>query len=120
MTTENTTCTIVPYFQIQDGQVNQAKALCASMVEQTKAEPLCRYYGFFLDDHTLFCREGYENAEGVLAHIKNIGPLLGQLLELAEMTTLEIHGPADQLEQLKGPLAELSPRYFTRECGFEK
>lgn len=120
MNTQDTNCTIVPYFQIQDGQIDRVKTICAKMVEQTKSEPLCRYYSFFFEGNTMFCREGYDNAEGVLAHIENIGPLLGQAMELSEMTSLEIHGPAVELEKLKEPLAELSPRYFALECGFAK
>jgi len=120
MSNQDTTCTIVPYFQIQDGKLDEVKSICAKMVEQTKTESLCHYYSFFFDDHTMFCREAYENAEGVLAHIENIGPLLGQVLELSEMTTLEVHGPAEELAKLKEPLAELSPRYFTLECGYKK
>jgi len=28
-----------------------------------------------------------------------------------------VHGPAEELDKLKGPLAELKPTWFVRECG---
>jgi len=120
MTTNDELCTIIPYFQIQEGKLGDFKEITYQMVEQTKEEPLCHYYSFYFDGNTAFCREAYEGAEGVLAHIEKVGPLLEQALAIAEMTFLEIHGPADELEKLKEPLSELSPRYFELECGFRK
>ena len=119
MTIDNL-CTIIPYFQIKEGKLDAYKAICQQMVEQTKIEPLCHYYSFYFDGNTAFCREAYEGAEGVLAHIEKVGPLLELILEISEMTFLEIHGPAAELIKLKEPLAELSPRYFELECGFKK
>jgi hypothetical protein len=31
---------------------------------------------------------------------------------------LEIHGPEEELAKLRGPLAELKPKFFTLEYGF--
>jgi len=31
----------------------------------------------------MFCREGYESAEGVLAHLDNVGALLSEMLNMA-------------------------------------
>ena len=118
--TEDLICTIIPYFQVKEGKLETFKETIGQMVEQTKTEPLCRYYSFYFDGNTAFCREGYEGAEGVLAHIEKIGPLLDEALSVSEITFLEVHGPAEELEKLKEPLAELSPRYFTLECGFRK
>ena len=49
----------------------------------------------------LFCREAYENAEGLLAHIDNIGALLAEMLKMADLTRFEVHGAAAELEKLK-------------------
>lgn len=118
--TDDLICTIIPYFQVEEGKLSDFKEIISKMVEQTKTEPLCHYYSFYFDGDSAFCREGYEGAEGLLAHIEKIGPLLEQALAISEMTFLEIHGPADELAKLKEPLAELSPRYFELECGFRK
>lgn len=120
MANQDTCCTIVPYFEIQDGKLADFKALCPQMVSQTEEEPLCMFYSFCFNENTAHCREGYENAEGVLTHIERIGPILEQVLEISELTRLEIHGPASELEKLKEPLAGLNPQYFTLEYGFRR
>ena len=60
--------------------------------------------------------KGYESAEGVLAHLDNVGALLAEMLKMADLTRVELHGPPDQLDKLKGPLAHLNPAWFTLEC----
>lgn len=113
-------CTIVPYFDVADDKLDQFKALLPAMVEQTKQEPLCMFYGFTIHENTVHCREGYENAEGVLNHIEKIGPLLEQALSISELIRLEIHGPAQELEKLHEPLAGLNPSYYAIELGFRR
>ena len=78
------------------------------------------FYGFAIHENTVHCREGYQNAEGVLAHIEKIGPLLDKALAISELTRLEIHGPAGELEKLREPLAALNPSYYTLEIGFRR
>lgn len=113
-------CTIVPYFEVQEGKMDEFKALLPEMVAQTKEEPLCMFYSFFIHENTVHCREGYENALGVLKHVERIGPLLEKALAISEITRLEIHGPAPELAKLKEPLAELNPAYFTLEVGYRR
>jgi hypothetical protein len=64
------------------------------------------------------CREGYEDAEGVLFHLDNVGTLLNEALKISDLTRLEIHGPEEELAKLREPLAELNPEYFVLEYGF--
>jgi hypothetical protein len=66
------------------------------------------------------CREGYEDGEGALAHLENIGPLLAELLQISELTRLEIHGPEEELAKLRGPMADLNPQAFALEYGFRR
>lgn len=116
----DTCCTIVPYFEVQEGKLDAFKAIVPQMIASTEEEPLCLFYGFCFNGNTAHCREGYQNAEGVLTHIEHVGPFLEQALAISELVRLEIHGPAEELEKLKQPLAELSPQYFTLEGGFRR
>ena len=75
------------------------------------------FYEFSWNGDELFCREAYENAEGVLAHLDNVGTLLAELLTMANLTRFEVHGPTAELEKLKTPLAHLNPAWFTLEKG---
>ncbi|MEO0448412.1 MAG: hypothetical protein AAF191_20295, partial [Verrucomicrobiota bacterium] len=65
----------------------------------------------------IFCREAYAGAEGALAHLENVGALLEEALTHSELIRLEIHGSSEELEKLKGPLADLHPEWFVFETG---
>jgi len=77
-------------------------------------------HGFSFDGDQAHCREGYEDAEGLLAHLDNVGALLGEALKISDLTRLEVHGPEEELVKLRGPLSELNPQYFVLECGFRR
>ena len=120
MATKDKGCTIVPYFKVHGGKLETFKELCEQFVEKTKTEPKCQYYGFSFDGDQVHCREGYDDAEGLLAHLENVGALLQEALKISDITRLEVHGPKEELAKLKAPLADLNPRYFTLEYGFRR
>ena len=111
---------IHPYFKVHPGQLDAARALLPQFVARTATEPKCRYYEFTVNGDEVFCREAYADAGGVLAHLENVGALLGEMLKLSDLARLEIHGPAAELEKLKGPLAEFKPAWFAHACGVER
>jgi quinol monooxygenase YgiN len=118
MATQDKCCTLVPYFKVNEGKLGEFKALCDEFVATTKTEPKCLYYGFSFDGDTAHCREGYADAGGVLAHLQNVDALLKKALQISSIARLEVHGPAGELEQLRGPLGPLKPQFFTLEYGF--
>jgi len=120
MATSDTCCTVVPYFKVHEGQLEAVRELCQQMVETTANESGVLYYGFSFDGDEVHCREGYEDAAGVLAHLENIGLLLQELLQVADITRFEVHGPADELDELQAPLADLDPQFFTLQYGFRR
>ena len=120
MATQDSCCTIVPYFEVPPEKMELCKSYCERFVAMTSSEPKCLYYGFSFSGDQVFCREGYADAEGVLAHLGNVGPTLEEMLGFVKLTRLEIHGPAEELAKLKEPLAKLNPTYFTLEYGFRR
>jgi len=120
MATQDRCCTIVPYFKVQSGKLEAFKALCEQFVEKSSGESRCLYYGFSFDGDQVHCREGYADADGALAHLENVGALLEEALTISELTRLEIHGPEEELEKLREPLAGLKPQFFVLECGFRR
>ena len=120
MATQDTCCTIVPYFKVQNGNLDTFKGMCEKFIEKTNNESDCLYYGFSFDGDQAHCREGYKNAEGLLVHLENVGALLAEALKIADLTRLEVHGPEEELAKLRGPLAELNPQYFVLEYGFRR
>jgi hypothetical protein len=80
MATDDTCCTLVPYFKVHDGKLADFKALCERFVAKTGEEEKCLFYGFSFDGDQAHCREGYRDAAGILAHLENVGPLLDEAL----------------------------------------
>jgi quinol monooxygenase YgiN len=101
-----------PYFKVHPGNLEAVKAGFPRFVEKTATEEKVLFYEFSVNGDEIFCREGYINAEGVLAHLDNIGALLTEMLTMADLTRVEVHGPATELEKLKKPLAHLNPAWF--------
>ena len=118
MATQDKCVTIVPYFKIHSGKLETVKKMCPQFVEKTKTEPKCLFYGFSFEGDVMHCREGYEDADGLLAHLDNVGALLGELLKIADIMRLEVHGPKEEVAKLRAPLAGLKPQFFMLEYGF--
>ena len=120
MALEDTVCTLVPYFLVKDGELDAFKALGEQMVEKTRGEDAVVFYGFSFSGQHAHCREGYRDAAGLLAHLENVGELLGQALQIASLERLEVHAPAAEIARLEEPMKELSPTFFTMETGFRR
>src|SRR5262245_10189442 len=120
MATQDTCCTIVPYFKVHTGKIAAFRNLCERFVARALTEPRCLYYGWSFDGDEVNCREGDVNAEGAIHHLENVGDLLEESLTIADLARLEIHGPAAELEKLRPTVDPLKPRYFTLEYGFRK
>jgi hypothetical protein len=106
-----------PYFQVRSGRMAEVHPLLREFVAKTTPETGMLHYQFTVAAETVFCREAYLNADGVLAHLANVGPLLDRMLTMADLVRLEIHGPAAELEKLRAPLSALNPTWFVYECG---
>ena len=109
-----------PYFQVHAGKLDAAKILLREFVAKTTTEAEVLYYEFTINGDEVYCREAYTGADGVLAHLTNVGVELDKMLALATLARLEVHGPAEELKKLKGPLGQLNPRWFVYECGVKR
>lgn len=106
-----------PYFTARPGKLEEFKAGLPAFREKTAAEEKNLFYDFTINGEEIFCREGYADAEALLAHLENVGELLAEALKIADLTRLEVHGPATELEKLRKPLAHLRPEWFVKEEG---
>src|SRR6476620_11270433 len=107
--------TLHPYFKVHSGKLDAFKAAFPAFVEKTKSEEKNLFYGFTVNGDEVFCREGYTDAEGVLAHLDNVGAMLAEAMKIADLVRVELHGPARELDKLREPLANLKPTLFTLE-----
>lgn len=109
---------IHPYFKVHEGKLEAFKALLPEFVARTSTEEKCLSYDFSIcDGSVVHCRETYLGGEAALKHLENVGDLLEQALQVSDLERLELHGPAGELEKLRGPLAELDPQWFVWETG---
>src|SRR6266478_9117993 len=92
-----------PYFKVHPGKIESFKAGFAAFVEKTAKEEKNLFYEFTVNGDEVFCREGYADAERLLAHLENVGALLAEALKIADLTRVEVHSPVAELEKLKEP-----------------
>lgn len=102
-----------PYFKVHPGKLETFKAALPEFSAKSANESGSRFYEFTVNGDEVFCREGYVEAAALLAHLGNVDALLAEALKIADLTRIEVHGPAAQLEKLKAPLAHLNPAWFT-------
>jgi quinol monooxygenase YgiN len=104
-----------PYFKVRAGKLDAFKAALPAFVERTRTEQKNLFYDFTFNGDEVLCREGYIDADGLLAHLANVDAMLKDVLKIADLTRIEVHGPADELEKLKEPMAALKPVWFVLE-----
>jgi quinol monooxygenase YgiN len=104
-----------PYFKVHPGKLEAFKAALPAFIEETRTEEKNLFYGFTINGDEVFCREGYTDAEGVLAHLDNVGAMLAEALKISDLNRVELHGPANELDKLRKPLAHLNPVWFVIE-----
>ncbi len=120
MAIQDTCCTIVPYFKVHDGKMEAFRKLCEQLVEKSRQESKCLYYGYSFNEDQAHCREGYQDGDGLLTHLEHVASLLEEALKIADIFRLEVHGPEEELAKLRKPLAHLKPQFFTLEYGFRR
>lgn len=116
----DTCCTLVPYFEIHEGQLAAFKDLAEKLVARTRTEPGCIHYAFSFSGNVAYCREGYVDAAALLAHRENVAELIGQALKISKIIRFEVHAPEAEIEKLRGPMGPRSPQFFALEEGFRR
>jgi len=106
-----------PYFKVHPGKLATFKESLPAFREKTASEEKNLFYEFTINGDEVFCREGYADAAGILAHLDNVGAMLAEAIKIADLTRIELHGPAEELEKLKEPLAHLKPTWFVLDVG---
>src|SRR5437868_4542398 len=101
-----------PYFKVPSDNMPHLKAILPEFAAKTRDETGNLFYEFTINGDEVFCREGYVDAEALLAHLDNVSAMLTQALTMSELVRIEVHGPAAELAKLKEPLAHLKPAWF--------
>ena len=108
---------ITARFKIHPGKEEAFKELakaCMSCVKEKDKGTLQYDWYFSKDGSECRVRETYTNSDAVLAHVTNLGPLFGQILELSEFTP-EIYGDASDV--LVGAVEAFKPEVYAHYQG---
>lgn len=107
-------------WKIHDGKLDQFMALAEKATETVEAkEPNMLGYHWYLNDDRTHCTliEQYPSSEHILTHLENVGPLLGQLLEVADVS-IDVYGAISA--DAKAALDPLGAVYHAHACGFSR
>ena len=119
--------TIQPTFTLKDKAA--AEPFMKKCVDLTRNEKGCMYYGWTIQGDKLFCREAYVDAAAVQAHLDNIVPSVGEMLDsgaemldsgAASLDKIEFHGPKASWPTFKKSADALGAIYWDRYASFSK
>ena len=113
-------CSTSPYFEIPERNLERFKKYCERYIKETAKEPKCLFYGFSFNGNVAHCRESFLDADGVLEHMKNVMKLNIETINMAKIVRFEVHGPKDEIDKLREPLAFLKPTFFELEYEFRR
>eukprot|EP00946_MAST-07B_sp_MAST-7B-sp1_P003797 g3797.t1 len=113
-------CSIHPTFTVHDW--DKAKPIMEEFITRTKNETGCVYYGWVRSGNKLKCREAYVNGDAINDHLANVGSCVQAILAdgVASLDSINIHGPADQLEIVKPGTEAFGAKYFATDGGFSR
>ena len=104
---------ITAKFKISKGKLEEFKQIakeCVSAVKANEKDAL-QYDWYFNSDQTeCVVRETYTDSNAVMAHMGNVGELLGQLLSMSEFE-LEVYG--NMSEELQNAAAAMKPKVYS-------
>lgn len=106
-------------YQLHDGKLEAFKILaakCISLVQQNEPNTL-QYDWFFNKDQTeCVLRETFTDSNALLAHIANLGEVLGEILAMGDFSA-EIYGNPSQ--ELMDAVAGLNVKVYSFYRGLE-
>jgi len=106
---------ITAKFKIHKGKLAEFKKIASDCVvavtKNEKGKGAIQYDWFFSPDETeCVVRETYADSNAVLAHMGNVGEMLGQLLAMSDFE-LEVYG--NPSEELQKAAAALNPKVYS-------
>ena len=106
---------ITAKFKIHKGKLDEfkniASACIVAVTKNEKGKGALQYVWFFSPDNSeCVVRETYADSNAVLAHMGNVGELLGQLFGMSDFE-LEIYG--NPSEELQNAAAGLNPKVYS-------
>lgn len=110
------TIQLVARFAVHEGKLNEFKQVAEKCMEATRKEEGNLQYDYFSnhDESEFVVMEKYKDSDAVMAHMGNLGDLLGQLFANADFT-LEVYG--NPSETLANAAAGFKPKVYLHHGG---
>lgn len=112
---------LVGELTIAQGKTETFKEQMKILIEMVRLkEPDTLIFEFYFNDDETKCYpfELYKNSKGLVTHIKNVSEIFSKILEVSQLTRLEIFGKAT--EELKEAVAPLGAKIFKCWSGFTR
>ena len=112
---------LVAELTIAKGKTEFFKSRMKTLINQVQAQEsdTLIFQLFFNDDETkCYPLELYKDSEALTTHIHNVRDVFKPVLEVSQLTRIEIYGNAT--EELKEAAAPLGAKYFTSWDGFSR
>ena len=90
----------VAKFRIHEGKGEEFRQVAAQCLEAVKLnDPGTSLYEWFINEEGTECivLETYDDAEALLAHARNAGPLVGRLLQIADCKVDMLANPTPEM-----------------------
>lgn len=106
--------------KINDGKLDEFKALADEMCASTKKEPGALAYEWHLSDDGSTCHifERYADPKAVMAHMATFAGFAEQFMSLVTPVSATIYGKVD--DQVRQAAADMGPVYLTQFAGFAR
>lgn len=121
--TADTACTLLSRYVVKGGSGGDLSTLREKLrligeSMKPEVEGLLSH-GFAVDEASgmVLGRESYNDAAGILVHLRHTDCALRALLEVAELASMEVHGPASELAKLRSTLQPLGCRFYVLDTG---
>jgi len=114
--------TILVEFTVPDGKMDDFKAGFPKFYKATKegaGAAGCYYYSFGVLGNTVFCREGYKDAEAVQAHGADIKGMMEEPMKAIGAGNMKINvvGPQAEIDKLRPKLEPRGAVFWNLDSG---
>ena len=109
----------VAKFRIHEGKTDEFRQVAAQCLEAVKLhDPGTSLYEWFINEAGTECivLETYDDAEALLAHARNAGPLVGRLLQIADC---KVDLLADPTPEMRAALKRMPMTLYGRLQGLD-
>jgi len=96
-------CTLVPYFTVISGHMEEALSIADKLCKISIKEEGCLFYNYTVHKNIIHFREAFVDATAAFAHIENIRETVANLAEISTRSRAEIHGPRRELDLIEDP-----------------